>query len=157
MSDEATRGRWRGRRPAVMGLRIAGFVVAGVVGVGIFALAFGWLVMILWNWIMPAIFSLPVIGYWQAFGIVILAKLILGGIGAGRHWGPGHRAPGHGPGGNWHGRGRDWRLWRQYWEEEGRQSFERYAERHSGGVEPRPGGGVEPRPTGGETPSSQQA
>ena len=144
MSDDVARGRWHGRRPAAMGLRIAGFAVAGVVGVGIFALAFGWLVMILWNWTMPAIFSLPVIGYWQGFGIVILAKLIFGGIGAGRHWGP-RSHPGQGPGGAWHGPGRDWRLWRQYWDEEGRQSFERYTERHAGGG---PGPGA---------PSGQQA
>ena len=128
MSDDVTQRRWHGRRPAAMGLRIAGFAVAGVVGVGIFALAFGWLVMILWNWIMPTIFSLPVIGYWQGFGIVILAKLIFGGIGAGRHWGPRYH-PGHGPGG-WHGPGRDWRLWRQWWEAEGRQSFDHFAEGH---------------------------
>ena len=151
MSDDATRGRWHGRRPAAMGLKIAGFAVAGVVGVGIFALAFGWLVMILWNWIMPTIFNLPLIGYWQGFGIVILAKLIFGGIGAGRHWGPGRHRPGsfgpgsfgpggHGPGG-WHGPGRDWRLWREWWEAEGRRSFDHYAEGHTPGAESGPPSG----------------
>jgi hypothetical protein len=136
MSDDTTTRKWRGRRPAVAGLRVAGLVVGGVIGAGIFALAFGWLVMILWNWIMPGIFSLPAIGYWQGFGIVILAKLIFGAVGGGRHWGhrPWHRPPD--PMGGWHGPGRDWRLWRQFWEEEGRESFQRYAERRTGGQTP---------------------
>ena len=32
----------------------------------------------IWNWLMPVIFDLPEISYWQAFGIIILAWLILG-------------------------------------------------------------------------------
>jgi hypothetical protein len=113
---------------------VAGLVVLGVIGAGIFALAFGWLVMILWNWLMPGIFGLPAIGYWKAFGIVILAKLIFGAVGGGRHAGPG--GWGHGPMGGRHGPGRDWRLWKQYWEEEGKESYQRYAERHAGGQAP---------------------
>ena len=81
---------WPGAHPAVRGLRIAGLVVLGVIGAALFALVFGWLVMILWNWLMPAIFHLGEIGYWQAFGIVILAKLIFGGIGGARYGGRGH-------------------------------------------------------------------
>jgi len=46
-----------------------------------FALAFGWFVMLLWNWLMPAIFGLGAITYWQAFGLVVLAKLIFGAVG----------------------------------------------------------------------------
>jgi len=46
--------------------------IAGVV--------FGFLVMSLWNWLMPAIFRLPVIGFWQALGLVILCKILFGGL-----------------------------------------------------------------------------
>ena len=42
---------WPDVNPAVRGLRIAGMVVLGVIGAAIFALVFGWLVMILWNWL----------------------------------------------------------------------------------------------------------
>lgn len=32
--------------------------------------------MLLWNWIMPEIFGLKEIGFWQAIGIQLLAYLI---------------------------------------------------------------------------------
>ena len=76
--------KWAGMNPAARGIRIVGMVLAGVVGAAVFALVFGWLVMVLWNWLMPAIFHLGLITYWQAFGIVVLGKLIFGGIGGGR-------------------------------------------------------------------------
>ncbi len=117
---------WPHMHPAARGLRVAGMVVLGVIGAGVFALVFGWLVMIVWNWIMPTLFHLTQIGYWQAFGIVVLAKLIFGGIGGGRG-GP-HRNPWRGN--PWEGRhGRDdWRYYREYWEKEGRQAFEKFVE-----------------------------
>ena len=127
------RDMWPDVHPAVKGLRIAGLVVLGVIGAALFALVFGWLVMILWNWLMPVIFHLGVITYWQAFGIVILAKLIFGAVGGGRPGGrhnPWKGGPGHwgGP----HGRGRDdWRWYREFWEQEGKQAFERFVEKKS--------------------------
>lgn len=121
---------WSGVPPAVKGLRIAGLVVLGVIGAALFGLVFGWLVMILWNWLMPVIFHLGVITYWQAFGIVILGKLIFGGIGGGRHPGRGRtpwKGNPHGPGG-----ARDeWRWYREYWDEEGREAFNRFVQKKS--------------------------
>ena len=35
--------------------------------------------MWLWNAIMVPVFTLPALGYWQMYGIMILAKLIFGG------------------------------------------------------------------------------
>lgn len=46
-----------------------------------FLLAFGYAFMLLWNWLMPEIFGLTVIGYWQAVGILALSKILFGGIG----------------------------------------------------------------------------
>lgn len=74
-----------GRNPMVKGLRVAGFVVLGILAAGLFALVFGYLVMILWNWIMPEVFGLTTITYWQAFGLIILIKLIFGTIGRGKN------------------------------------------------------------------------
>jgi hypothetical protein len=31
--------------------------------------------MVLWNYLMPTIFSLPEIGYWQALGLLVLSSL----------------------------------------------------------------------------------
>jgi hypothetical protein len=32
--------------------------------------------MILWNWLMPNIFGLPEIGFWQACGLQLLATIL---------------------------------------------------------------------------------
>lgn len=55
-----------------------------LVGVGVLALGLvivmslipAWLVLVLWNWLMPAIFGLPTIAFWQAFGITILFGIL---------------------------------------------------------------------------------
>jgi len=40
----------------------------------------GFVVQGLWNWLMPALFGLKVIGYWQALGLIILSKILFGGF-----------------------------------------------------------------------------
>jgi hypothetical protein len=134
MEDDDRMGR--GRRSALRGLRIAGFAVLGVVGAAAFALAFGYFVMLLWNWLMPPIFGLGQITYWQAFGIVILAKLLFGALGGGRH-GPGRgplRHPGHHwrhDGGHTSERGEKWRYYRDFWKDEGQEAFDKYVDRRT--------------------------
>jgi hypothetical protein len=70
-------------------LRIFGWVMFGLVAATALALALGFPVMWLWNWLMPAIFGLPVISFWQAVGLLVLSHLLL----KGHH--PGHRHCGH--------------------------------------------------------------
>ena len=53
---------------------------------------FGFVVMWLWNWLMPALFGLHSIGFWKALGLVILSKILFGGF---------HARPGF---------QRDWRM-----------------------------------------------
>jgi magnesium-transporting ATPase (P-type) len=43
------------------------------------------IVLLLWNWLMPAIFNLPEINYLQAIGILILSKILFLGIGKHNH------------------------------------------------------------------------
>jgi hypothetical protein len=43
--------------------------------------------MQLWNALLPEIFALPQINYWQAAGLLILARLLFGGIGGDLHGG----------------------------------------------------------------------
>ncbi|MEO0572493.1 MAG: hypothetical protein AAF039_12370 [Bacteroidota bacterium] len=50
----------------------------------------GYIVMLLWNWLMPELFGLSAISYWQAFGILILAKIIFG-FGGGNGPGKSHK------------------------------------------------------------------
>ena len=51
----------------------------GILGVGFIALC-GWVVMLLWNWLMPDIFSLKQINYWQAWGLLILCTILFKGM-----------------------------------------------------------------------------
>lgn len=41
------------------------------------------IVMLLWNALIPAIFSGPVISYWQAAGLLLLSKILFGSMGRG--------------------------------------------------------------------------
>jgi hypothetical protein len=62
-------------------IRVVGLAVIGVAFAALMALIFGFLVKWLWNWLMPDIFGLAPISYWQAFGLILLAKLFFGGFG----------------------------------------------------------------------------
>jgi len=46
--------------------------------------AFSVAAMFLWNALMPQLFALPVLSYWQALGLVVLARILFGGLGPGR-------------------------------------------------------------------------
>src|SRR5579862_9212025 len=58
--------------------------------IGLMAVAlFGFLVMVLWNWLAPAVFGFHEINFWQALGLLVLSKLLFGGFRGrpgGRHW-----------------------------------------------------------------------
>lgn len=38
-------------------------------------------VMLLWNWLIPAIVGWSAIGFWQAAGLLVLCKILFGGFG----------------------------------------------------------------------------
>lgn len=69
-------GRWVWK-----GLAFAGLVV-------ICLAVFSWLVMLLWNALLPSLFGAPPLRYLQAAGLLVLSRLLLGGL-RGRHgrWG----------------------------------------------------------------------
>jgi hypothetical protein len=61
--------RGRATKIPAMVLVMAGVVAAASV-----------LVMLLWNWLMPALFAgVRTIDYWQALGLLLLAKILFGG------------------------------------------------------------------------------
>jgi hypothetical protein len=66
-------------------LKIVGWVILGVLGVGALVLGLGLVVMALWNWLIPAIFGLPALGYWQALGLLVLCHLLFKGPSGYRH------------------------------------------------------------------------
>jgi len=51
-----------------------------VVFVALALLVFGFVTEHLWNWLMPSIFGLKAITFLQALGLVVLSKILLGGI-----------------------------------------------------------------------------
>jgi hypothetical protein len=84
------------------GVKIALLVL--VVGAGLSVV-----IMSLWNWLMPVLFGLQRIGFWQALGLLLLAKILFGGF----------RGPG---GGRMHWKGRMMERWAQMTPEE-REKF----------------------------------
>jgi hypothetical protein len=51
-----------------------------VIGAVIFVVL-GLLVMTLWNALLPAILGVKAIGFWQALGILVLSRILFGGLG----------------------------------------------------------------------------
>ncbi|AMM15776.1 MULTISPECIES: hypothetical protein [Burkholderiaceae] len=85
------------------GLKILAKVVLAFVAVA----ALGWLVMTLWNWVVPALFiGARVIDFPHALGLMVLSRILFGGF--------------RGHGGGWRGR-RQWRRWEQMTPEEREQ------------------------------------
>ena len=62
------------RKPRVVGGK---FIVFAAVALGVVGLiTFG-----LWNALMPAIFHLPAISFWQAVGLLLLSLILFGRLG----------------------------------------------------------------------------
>lgn len=61
-------------------LKYTGF---GILGLGFIALVI-WLIMTLWNWLVPDLFHGPEINYWQTIGLFFLSKILFAGIAPGR-------------------------------------------------------------------------
>ena len=80
---------------------------------------FGFAVKSLWNWLMPQLFGLHAITIWQAFGLLILCKILFGGF----RGGPGRRM-------QWRGRMKE--KWAQMSPEE-REKFSQGMGRCFGG------------------------
>jgi hypothetical protein len=64
---------------AKTGFKYAGWGVLGIAG----AILFTFVVMWLWNWLVPELFNGPVLTYWQTLGLFILSKILFSGIGGG--------------------------------------------------------------------------
>jgi len=66
-------------------------IPAALVGMAVFIFIGGQVVKLLWNSLAPPLFGLPVLGFWQALGMLALCRILFGGFGVhgGRH--SGHR------------------------------------------------------------------
>ena len=66
------------------GLKMLAVVILGGV-------ALGYVVMSLWNWLLPPLFGWRVIGFWQGLGMLALCRILFGGFGCHSQHGPGFR------------------------------------------------------------------
>jgi hypothetical protein len=64
-------------------LPLGGKIALGALGgIGVIALfggmlfLLGWVFMSLWNWLMPTIFGLPAIDFWQGWGLMLLSWIL---------------------------------------------------------------------------------
>jgi hypothetical protein len=66
--------------------RLLKIVVVAALALGVV----GFVVMSLWNWLAPAAFGGHLIGFWQAIGLFVLARVLVGGLrrggSGGGHW-----------------------------------------------------------------------
>ncbi len=119
--------KMRGKNPAV----IAGMVIFGILAIGGLAILFGFVVMWLWNWLMPDLFGLPTLTFWKAVGVIILSKLLFGGFGGGGKSGKsGKKGKNHCESDK--SKKKDFSRWKHYdsfWEEEGDKAYEAYCRR----------------------------
>ena len=55
--------------------------------IGLLAVVAGFsaVVMLLWNWLIPVLFGLGAVSFWQALGILVLCRILFGSFGGGRH------------------------------------------------------------------------
>lgn len=60
--------------------KIIEIIIAFLITISIFAIVLfglGFIVMLLWNWLMPVIFELTTITIWQSFGLILLSSFLL--------------------------------------------------------------------------------
>tara|TARA_R110001583_G_scaffold146036_1_gene298049 strand:+ start:1040 stop:1429 length:390 start_codon:yes stop_codon:yes gene_type:complete len=104
---------------------IIGIIIFGIIAAIGLAILFGFVIMWLWNWLMPEIFGLTTLTYWQAIGVFILFKILLGGCAFG---------------GKSSSKKSDckkeskvefskWKHYDKFWKEQGNQAYEDYLER----------------------------
>jgi hypothetical protein len=57
---------------------IAPFAILGML---LFIAIGGEIVLQLWNWLLPPLFGWPQITFWQALGLLVLCRILFGGLG----------------------------------------------------------------------------
>ena len=67
--------------------RLIWIAPAAIVGMAVFIAIGGEVVMLLWNWLVPTLFGLRPITFWQAIGLLALCRILFGsfGLGGGSH------------------------------------------------------------------------
>ncbi|MBM1105445.1 hypothetical protein JQC67_04745 [Aurantibacter crassamenti] len=99
----------------------------------LFLLLFGYCFMLLWNWLMPDVFGLPILSYWKAVGILVMAKILFGNLEGKGHKSKSKKSLKHDKKNHFKGCRSDfskWEFYDAYWKEEGENAFNNYVERN---------------------------
>ncbi len=118
----------RSKNPAV----IIGTVLFIAILAVLFITAFGYLLMYLWNWLMPMIFGLPIITFWQALGICLLSKILFGGFGSDKSSKKDKKCDPKSS--NKKSSKSDfskWELYDSFWREEGEEAYAKYVSKQN--------------------------
>lgn len=98
---------------------IGGHILMAALLGAAFVLLFGCIVMLLWNAVMPPLLSVGHISYWHSVGLLLLARILVGGF----HHGHGvHRRMGH---------SFSRRQYEDWWHNVGEQSFREFSGEHT--------------------------
>ncbi|WP_300159564.1 hypothetical protein [Solidesulfovibrio sp.] len=112
-------------RPRSRAYLLTVHIVFGLLLAATLALVFGYAVMLLWNAVLPDVLGTSRIGYWQAVGLLLLARILAGGLG--------HGKAAHGA----HRQGVDARkAYDAWWKDVGEKSFRQYSREDRGESEP---------------------
>ena len=109
----------RSKNPA----EIAAAIIFIPIIIALFIALFGFVIMYLWNWLMPEIFGLTVITFWQAIGLGLLAKLLFGTFGGDKSSKKGDKCNSKKSSKS------DFSKWKHYdsfWQEEGERAYAEY-------------------------------
>lgn len=60
----------------VKALEAIGLAVVSLFVIAVASFLYGIFTMLLWNWLMPSIFDLPAINFWQAYGLTVLCSVL---------------------------------------------------------------------------------
>ena len=52
-----------------------------IVAMVVFIAIGGEVIMLLWNWLLPKLFAFRQITFWQALGLLVLCRILFGGLG----------------------------------------------------------------------------
>ena len=122
-------------------LQIIVYTVLGIIAAIGFGLLFGWIVVWLWNWLMPAIFGLPTITFWQGVGLFILGKILFGGFSSHSDSSKSKKNCGKYDSKDWASekfqrKMERWEHYDEWWKTEGKEAFEGYADKADGDEAP---------------------
>ncbi len=112
-------------------IEIAGIIIFGAIAITGLAILFGFVIMWLWNWLMPEIFGLTTLTYWQAVGLFILLKILIGGCGSGSSSKKSSKDSSDECKKDSKTDFSKWKYYDKFWKEEGDEYYKQYVERQS--------------------------